>query len=338
MESSEASQDRFLLVICPGCKEPLYPPREQGGTKIACPCCGKQVLVPKPKPSEEPHPQAAPKEYGIHDPDYVARPVEYIKLACPTCRTLLYAEPERVGEKITCPDCYTKVKVRRGEQHTPRKPEAEKIGGYQVLEDGAKSKVGDDHFLFVCPTCNARLHPSRKLVGKRVRCPDCKEVLVVPAAPDRKETRRPAAVEAYGLEQEGSESKRLGPEHYFSHSCPRCSARLRALRTSAGEKIDCPDCGVRIRVPAAPELRVQKSRPWWPGSRPSSTKPCRGRRCASPSGRTPSRIASRWPNLRGGRSSAACSAFPGAAMRSLVGGCSRWDWRRPACWPRLACR
>src|SRR5687768_12342051 len=142
MESSEASQDRFLLVICPGCKEPLYPPREQAGTKIACPSCGQQVPVPKPQLSEEPHPQAAPKEYGIHDSDYVARPVEYIKLACPTCRTLLYAEPEREGQKITRPDCYTKVKVRRSQQHTSRKPEPAKIGGYQVLEDGAKSKVG----------------------------------------------------------------------------------------------------------------------------------------------------------------------------------------------------
>ena len=261
MESSEASQDRFLLVICPSCKEPLYPPREQGGTKIACPSCGKQVPVPKPKPSEEPHPQAAPKEYDIHDPDYVPRPVEYIKLACPTCRTLLYAEPEREGQLITCPDCYTKVQVRRSEQLASRRPEAAKIGGYQVLEEGAKSKVGDDYFLFVCPTCNARLHPSRKLVGKRVRCPDCKEVLVVPAPPDRKQEWRPPAVEAYALEQEGSEPKRLGPEHYYSYSCPRCSARLRALRTSAGEKIDCPDCGVKIRVPAAPEMRVPEKPP-----------------------------------------------------------------------------
>jgi DNA-directed RNA polymerase subunit RPC12/RpoP len=203
-----------------------------------------------------PDPRDEPKEYGVHDADYIARPVDYIKLPCPTCRTLLYAEPEREGHLITCPDCYTKVKVRRGQQDQSEKPKAAQIGGYQVLEDGAKSKVADDHFLFVCPTCNARLHPSRELVGKRVRCPDCKEVLVVPEPPDRKEQQRPQAVEAYGLEQEGSEPKRLGPEHYFSYFCPRCNARLKALRTSAGEKIDCPDCGVQIRVPDAPEVRV----------------------------------------------------------------------------------
>ncbi len=258
MESSETSEDRFLLVICPGCKEPLYPPREQGGTKIACPACGAAVQVPKPKLPAEPDPQSAPKEYGIHDPDYVARPANYIRMACPTCRTLLYAEPEREGQTITCPDCYTKVKVRRGEQHTPSKPKAEEIGEYQVLEDGVKSKVkSEDYFLFLCPGCNARLHPSRKHAGKRVRCPDCKEVLTVPQAPDQKEQARPAAVAAYGLEQEGSQPKRLGPEHYFSYFCPRCSARLRALRDDAGKKIDCPDCRTNISVPAAPEHRPQ---------------------------------------------------------------------------------
>jgi DNA-directed RNA polymerase subunit RPC12/RpoP len=95
------------------------------------------------------------------------------------------------------------------------------------------------------------------MVGKRVRCPDCKEVLVVPAAPDGKQPRRqPAAVEAYNLEAEGSEPKRLGPEHYFSYFCPRCSARLRALRKDAGQRTDCPDCGVNIRIPPAPELRT----------------------------------------------------------------------------------
>jgi len=251
MEPGEVSHDQFLLVICPGCNEPLFPPREQGGSKVACPACGAAVDVPQTDDQPRPQPEV-PKEYGIHDADFVARPVKYLRLNCPICNTMLYAEPRQVGQLISCPDCYTKVKVRRGgESPKPDKPRPEKPGGYGVLDDGQQSKLAaENYFLFVCPTCNARLHPRRDMAGKKVRCPDCKEVLLVPQPPDRKEPWRPPAVEAYGLEQEGSEGKRLGPEHYLSFACPRCQTPLRALRERVGETVVCHDCGTRLRVPA----------------------------------------------------------------------------------------
>src|SRR5688572_8220657 len=100
MDSREASQDRFLLAICPQCHEPLYPSREQEGQDIPCPECGSPVPVPK-APHPQPPAESASREYGIHDSEYVPKAVEYIKLSCPTCNTLLYAEPERVGTKMT---------------------------------------------------------------------------------------------------------------------------------------------------------------------------------------------------------------------------------------------
>ena len=264
MASSTPSPDRFVLVICPGCNEPLYPRREHAGKKVRCPACGYHVPVPrepqdpvKPPPAAKTKPQKV-DEYGIHGDDYVPQAVEYIRVACPTCGTLIYAEPELEGRQTQCPDCHTQVRVRRSRKHeaAPRRPED--IGQYQVLEDGSQTRISeDDYFLLVCPQCNARLHPSRKLVGKRVRCPDCKEPVLVPAAPPRKEKKPAAVIDAYGLETETSQ--RLGPEHYFAYTCPHCSARLKSLRERAGEKLDCPDCGERITVPQAPELRVKKA-------------------------------------------------------------------------------
>lgn len=181
MESSEASQDRFLLVICPGCSEPLFPPREQGGSRIACPACGAQVAVPKSDPLPQQAP--APKEYDLHDAEYVPRQTEYIRLHCPVCNTMLYAESHQEGQHIACPDCYTKVKVRRGAQEHQKRSGRPAVEAYGLEQEGAAGKrLGPEHYLsFACPRCQTPLRALREQIGEIIACPDCGTKLRVPA-------------------------------------------------------------------------------------------------------------------------------------------------------------
>jgi DNA-directed RNA polymerase subunit M/transcription elongation factor TFIIS len=256
MEAGDAAQDRFLLAICPQCHEPLYPQREHAGKKVRCPSCGAAV----PVPHEEPPPEPTGDEYSVGDADYRAQRVTYIKLSCPTCRTLMYAEPSRVGTEMTCPDCGVKVLVKPAEEAKHRQRSAEEIGEYRV--GGFEQPVAgqQDDFLVVCPTCAARLHPSRRLAGKRVKCPDCGKPVAVPAPPEKKVKAAKEEVHSYAMETEQTERRSV--DDYIGFACPQCGTRLTAAREQVGKRLRCPDCRRIAVVPAAnerPKVRLPEA-------------------------------------------------------------------------------
>jgi DNA-directed RNA polymerase subunit M/transcription elongation factor TFIIS len=254
MDPGDAAQDRYLLAICSQCHEPLYPRREDAGGVVSCPACGAKVTVPH----EEPLPEPTGDEYAVGDADYRARRVTYIKLACPTCRTLLYAEPSRVGSEMTCPDCGVKVLVRPQRPSAARQRTAEEIGDYRV---GGAEQPGEqqepDHLLVVCPTCQARLHPSRRHIGKRVKCPDCGRPVVVTAPQERaiKSPEQPSGT--YGLETPQTQRRTI--DDYIGFACPQCGTRLTAAKQHAGKRMRCPDCRRAVTIPQAQQLRKERT-------------------------------------------------------------------------------
>ena len=132
----------------------------------------------------------------------------YVRVICPKCRAVLHPRVEKAGRRVKCPDCYAAVLVPQPEAPPPppkpaRDPGQYKLGG----ADQPTAKV--DYFLLLCPTCHARLHPRLAHVGKKVRCPDCEAVIVVPPPPKSEPPKAPKPPGQYrvGTEAERAEVK-----------------------------------------------------------------------------------------------------------------------------------
>lgn len=113
----------------------------------------------------------------------------YVQVICPTCRAVLNPRVEKAGRRVRCPDCYSAVLV----PHPPAEasPPPRRDPGQYAVSDGGPPRPQPPTFLFLCPTCQARLHPRLDMVGRRVRCPDCGSVIRVPPPPPKPEAAEP---------------------------------------------------------------------------------------------------------------------------------------------------
>jgi len=133
---------------------------------------------------------------------------------------------------------------------------------FQVLAM-EQSQPAEPFLLVVCPTCGARLHPRRELVGKRVRCPDCGVAVRVTAN---------AAEAVHAARSEGTSSEyRLSDDDRPVEQpktvlvvCGLCGARLNPRADLIGKHVRCPDCFKPVLV-TAPRPEVVKKAPPPPG-------------------------------------------------------------------------
>jgi DNA-directed RNA polymerase subunit M/transcription elongation factor TFIIS len=140
---------------------------------------------------------------------------QYVRVVCSKCRAVLHPRVEKAGRHVRCPDCYSAVLV-------PRPPAAEVAKArpvpleYAVRDAPDVPQPGEDRsadfFPMLCPKCQARLHPRRKHVGKRARCPDCDTVFTIAAPPPPTAVKQAAPQRPY---QVGEESERAEVEHNF---------------------------------------------------------------------------------------------------------------------------
>ncbi|HUY90497.1 MAG TPA: hypothetical protein VMV10_17300 [Pirellulales bacterium] len=130
----------------------------------------------------------------------------YVRVTCPKCRAVLHPRVEKAGRRVRCPDCYAAVLVPQPEEPKPPPKPARDPGQYKL--GGAVQPTGKpDYFLLLCPTCQARLHPRQAHVGKKVRCPDCEAVIVVPPPPP--EPKKPKELKSPGQYRVGTEPARV---------------------------------------------------------------------------------------------------------------------------------
>jgi len=134
----------------------------------------------------------------VHDPS------RYVRVACPICKAVLHPRVEKAGRHVRCPDCHSAVLVPQPPKPEPPKPYL-KPGEYAVTgtgekDAGAETNVAEPEcFPVLCPTCRARLHPRVSQVGKRVKCPDCFVVFVVPSPPPAEVVKLPPKPGQYGV-------------------------------------------------------------------------------------------------------------------------------------------
>lgn len=133
---------RYRTFGCPVCSMLLSVTREQMGTKIRCPDCEREIIVPTYLDFDHPTDEEIRRErldrqerdqlyspmrnpnrvgldldsdsiYGIGDENSTqrAKQEKLIPVHCRICETLMYVKPEQVGQTIVCPDCGAKTVV-----------------------------------------------------------------------------------------------------------------------------------------------------------------------------------------------------------------------------------
>jgi len=87
-----------------------------------------------------------------------------------------------------------------------------------------KSTIVDFH----CESCGQKISVPRIHAGKKARCPNCKNVVVVPA-------QSQASAESAGT---------------VRFKCSMCDREIEEAETSRGKLVECPQCGCYVAVPS----------------------------------------------------------------------------------------
>jgi hypothetical protein len=106
--------------------------------------------------------------------------------------------------------------------------------------------------------CGKRLQAKDEFAGKKMRCPGCGKLLVIPDTAPPPEDQGPVVRGPFVL---GVHSADLAtgppspppapPSPELVHFVCSCGRRLKARRQDAGADIDCPECGRTLKIPAA---------------------------------------------------------------------------------------
>lgn len=164
-------------------------------------------------------------------------PPDRLRIDCPDCRTPLYPRPEHAGKRVRCPYCRGIVAIPAPEYAVtpsasakPDQPAATNSPASAKTPAGSDSKAprstppdvtADElYVLVICPTCQARLHPRREKIGRKIECPDCGvHVLVEPPRPA--EPKAAPWVEDPGELEVGKEVERLSvPTEFLAYRAP----------------------------------------------------------------------------------------------------------------------
>lgn len=121
----------------------------------------------------------------------------------------------------------------------------------------------------VCGKCGAKLGAPPSHAGKSAQCRKCGNLMTVPAPSPAAQTSPPPepifeaeVLEPDFLEPEDEpprESKRVLVE------CPNCGSELGVKKSEIGQKMDCPRCDQRVRIPEPVRRRParKKTSPWF---------------------------------------------------------------------------
>jgi DNA-directed RNA polymerase subunit M/transcription elongation factor TFIIS len=183
-----------LAITCPGCGARFQVAGAMAGRKGRCAQCDAVFRVPGGTPAIPPkpvQPAAAP---------------QYVPLHCRVCQTLMYGRLDQVGQPLKCPDCGGQTIVPKPQPVKPAKPlsamegEQYELWGVDEAPSVAAMLAAQPKYIaVVCRMCQTLMHATEAQVGKRLKCPDCGTLSVVP--PPEEPMHRPvAASDEYELE------------------------------------------------------------------------------------------------------------------------------------------
>jgi ssDNA-binding Zn-finger/Zn-ribbon topoisomerase 1 len=104
---------------------------------------------------------------------------------------------------------------------------------------------------FICPHCQKPLSvKDDALAGKKVGCPKCRKVVVIPqpaaaAAP----AEDVEALAAAALGEARAEASPAAPAQTIDFECPQCGEPIKMSRDLGGKNAPCPECKRIIKVP-----------------------------------------------------------------------------------------
>jgi|GEM_PF-1392954 len=96
---------------------------------------------------------------------------------------------------------------------------------------------------FACSRCISPLVAKRRQAGRKMRCPRCHTMLVVP-----RESRPEAPPEVYELADQSASGATAAPT--VSFLCSVCKTRMDVPAEQSGQTVTCPDCGTPAIVPS----------------------------------------------------------------------------------------
>jgi hypothetical protein len=102
---------------------------------------------------------------------------------------------------------------------------------------------------FKCPHCQRALSVRPHLVGKRVPCPACKQILSIPAP-----VSRAADIEEFAAAALADQPQTNVPEQVpttIEFTCPYCDEKVRVGTEFGGKQTPCPECRRIVKVPVA---------------------------------------------------------------------------------------
>jgi DNA-directed RNA polymerase subunit M/transcription elongation factor TFIIS len=148
------------------------------GRKGRCAKCGEVFRVPALEKQASLKPPAPAKPEPVP---------QHIPVTCRVCQTLMYGRLDQVGKSIKCPDCGAQSVVPPPTIEKPKKqPAAIEGDQYEVWgADDAPSLAeiiaSQPKYIAVeCPMCQTLMHGTLEQVGKKLKCPDCGTLCVVP--------------------------------------------------------------------------------------------------------------------------------------------------------------
>jgi hypothetical protein len=105
-----------------------------------------------------------------------------------------------------------------------------------------------------CSSCKAPLSVGDNLVGKKVKCPKCSQVVTIPGAkPAPALAGTPARSSAAPPSPAAIPAAAPDAVATISVACAGCKKKLHVKAALAGKAVKCPGCGQAVRIPAAKE-------------------------------------------------------------------------------------
>lgn len=180
-------------------------------------------------------------------------------VSCPACSARYEFPAQLSGRKGRCSKCGTVFIV-------PTASAAPAAGAsLAAAKHDESAEPAPEHVGFECRICQTRLYARVQDVGKKMKCPDCHALTVIPAPPPPKKKDIPAALEGeqyelWGVDEAPLPSALLARQpKYIAISCSVCTTLMYALPNQVGHSIKCPDCGTSHIVPAPPKSKPKQS-------------------------------------------------------------------------------
>lgn len=118
--------------------------------------------------------------------------------------------------------------------------------------------------VLACPHCGRSFHPSPAVLGRKIRCRECRGIFHVP----HDTTNVPLQPV-----QDSKDSETLPPlatpcliDGHDARSCPECGRTFRMKPAFAGKTIRCRGCKVTFRVRATESTLAEEARPPTPAA------------------------------------------------------------------------